>query len=333
MDYKEQALEILKNKKAMVICGGGVLGIAECGAIIQLEEMGLNLKNLNFVCGSSVGSIIATSIACKGTTDYMRDMMNSLDFSRFHDNDCLIRTLCQLIKKFGMNETKEIRKLISKVLTDLVGNPDITFRELYDKTKIHLSITYMLTNIEGENCTIYADYMSEPDSLVRETVVKSSSIPLFYEAHMDGKGKNKLVSCDGGVLDNYPINIPRGLGYDPNEIIGLKLIAGKEVHHTDNGGPGMPLKIGPAPANVIKYLMNIVNKLRNQALRLHVSKYDWMLSVKIGVGILSSTDFDLSDEQSDWLFDQGKKGALKYVTDLAKLLEKGKYPYGNEEIL
>ena len=141
-----------------------------------------------------------------------------------------------------------------------------------------------------------------------------------------------LVSCDGGTGNNYPVNIPRGLGYDPNEIIGLKLISSNEVNHTDNGGSGMVTKIGPAPPDVINYLMNVVNKLRDQALRIHVNKYDWMLSVKIDVGTLSSTDFDLSKEQSDWLFEQGKRGALKHIDDLAKLLEKGEYPYVNDDV-
>ena len=175
-NFRDKAIEILINKTALVFCGGGVLGIAECGALVALEEIGLNLKNVKSLSGSSVGSLLAATLALGGSTKYMKKMLENMDFNKFKDNDCFIRSAYQFLTKYGLNKTTEINSISAKILSDLVKNPDITFIELYRKNGINLTITYLSLNYGG---TIYANYLTEPNSLIRETMVKSSTIPLF----------------------------------------------------------------------------------------------------------------------------------------------------------
>ena len=324
MDFREKALEIIRNKTALVICGGGVLGIAECGALVELESLGLDLKKLTSVCGSSVGSILSTSIACQGTSSYMKKILDSMDFNRFQDHDCFLRSAVQFIRKYGLNETTEIMNLAIKLITDLGYDKDITFQQLYDKTKVHLTLTYLSVNYDR---TMYADHINEPNGLVRDAIVKSSSIPVFYEAFIEGSRKAGHVKCDGGTANNYPMNIPREQGVNPINILGLKLIASNEVDSIDNGGPGLALVNSGPPLNALAYIKRIVDILRRQALRMHVSENDWQLSIKINVGKLTSTDFNLTKEQQEWLFNQGKLAVQNYVNELAGLLESGKFAY------
>ena len=324
MNFRDQALEIIKNKSALCINGGGVLGVAICGALFELSELGLPLKNFKTVVGSSVGSIIATGIACGGTIYYIKQTLDEMDLNSFKDNDCFLRSLVQLVKNKGLNETRPIYELATKVLTDLVGNPDITFQELYEKTGVHLIITYLSLNYKR---TMYADWVREPDSSVREAIVKSSTIPLFYEAHEEKIDGNKFISCDGGTANNYPINALRKLNIDPNAILGLKLLAPEDFDHIDNGGEGLRLIDHGPPSNVVKYLVDIVTMLRKQAMRIHVHERDWMLSVKIDVGKLSSTDFHITKLEQEWLFSQGKQAVDKYIDELENLLKEDEYPY------
>jgi len=323
-DFREKALEIIRNKTALVICGGGVLGIAECGALIQLEELGLPFTNFTSVSGSSVGSILSTSVAGGGTSTYLKKVLDSMDFNTFQDHDCFLRTAVQFIRKYGFNETTPIMNLAIKLLTDLGLDKDITFKQLYDKTQVNMTLTYLSINYRR---TMYANHVSEPDSLIREAIVKSSAIPLFYEAVIEGSGKNKMVNFDGGTANNYPLNIPKEQGVNPLYIIGLKLIASKEVDSIDNGGPGLPLVNEGPPKNSIECLQILADILRRQALRMHVSDHDWQLTIKIDIGKLSSTDFNLTKEQKEWLFNQGKKAVTNYVDELAKLLEENKFVY------
>ena len=113
------------------------------------------------------------------------------------------------------------------------------------------------------------------------------------------------------------MNVPRQF-YDPKKILGFKFISTNDIDH-------VTVKSFAPPKNVVEYLTTIVEILRQQALRIHVDETDWMLTVKIDVGKLSSTDFDLTKEQKLWLDQQGKKAVDKYILDVAKLIEDGKF--------
>jgi len=316
----EQALDIIKNKKALVISGGGVLGVGEIGAILRLTELGLNLKNIKSVSGSSVGSLIATTIACGAELEYIKNKMDSINFIKLKNHKSILCDAFNLLKDFGMHDMENVRKLVSEILIDLVGNKDITFKQLFEKTGIHLTITYLSFNYGR---TIFADYIYEPDSLVREAIIKSSAIPVFYKSYFQGK---KEVIVDGGTMLNYCVQIPHLQGYKHEEILGLKFISSDTKQNVkDEGQPGTDEEWNEGPKNIISYLNSLVQILRNQAMKVHVKENDWKNTVKINVGTLSSTDFNMSEVEKAWLFKQGEIAADKYLEELSKLLEENKY--------
>jgi len=321
---EEKALEIIRNKKALVLSGGGTLGVGEVGSLIKLSELGLDMKNIKSVSGSSVGSIISTAIACNASLEYIKNKMESLDFNKLKNKTFILCDAIRLLKNFGLYSMQEVRNLISEVLIDLVGNKDITFKQLFDKTGIHLTITYLSFNYGR---TIFADYVYEPDSLVREAVVKSAAIPVFYEAYFEKKDKtHKEVIVDGGTILNYPMQIPHLQGYKHEDILGIKFISSDDRKKVDDKGqPGAKDEWKEGPTNILNYLTNLVQILRDQAMKLHVKENDWKNTVKINVGTLSSTDFDMSEEEKSWLYKQGEIATGKYLEDLIKLLEKNKY--------
>ena len=325
MNYQQEALEIIRNKKALMISGGGVLGTALLKTVERLTELGLSLSNIQKIKGSSVGSIIATAIACGATIEYMNETISTMNFNDFRDHDCFLRSLFQLIFKYGLNETKSINRFASKILSDLVGNADITFSQLFERTGVHLIITYLSMNLEE---TIYADYINEPNSLVRETIVKSSSIPFFYEGYFTKVGKTKYLAVDGGTLDNYSFNYLRNV-IEPEYILGLKLVSGDDIKDETNVGIENAIKHRDRgfPKTSVEYFTRLVYLMRREAMKIHVKENDWMSSVKINVGKLTSTDFQITAEQKKWLFEQGRKAADDYVEELANLIKDGKYPY------
>lgn len=318
---KDAALAVLKNKTALVFCGGGVLGAAECEALIALEALGVSLSNFKLVTGSSIGSFLATVVACGGKTAYMKQMLDSINFADFKDDSCLLAQSVHLISKYGLNKTKAVKALAAKVLNDLIGDANITFKELFDKTGIRLVITYFSINHQQ---TMYADYESEPRSKVQDAIVKSSSIPVFYEAFFEGSKRNntRTVACDGGTANNYPMNVPREHGFAPINILGIKLIPSKDMDHIENGGAGALINHGP-PSGVITYFTTIINVLRRQAMRMHVSEGDWRLTVRIDVGHLTSTSFEMTPEEKQWLRNQGHVAVKKYLADLESMLANG----------
>jgi len=318
----DNALEIVKNKKALVLGGGGVLGQGCVAAIYRFIQLGFDLSSVKSVSGSSVGSIISTAIACGADINYIIQKMNSINFIRLKNHKSLLSDAYHLLKDFGAHDMEEVRNLISEVLIDLVGDKDITFLELYEKSGIWLTVTYLSFNYGR---TIYADHIYEPDSLVREAVVKSSAIPIFYEAYFEKLGNKKEIIVDGGMMENYPMQIPKLQGYNHEDILGIKFVSPDERNSKDQGQPGKPEEWRDGPTNIINYLENLIQILRDQAMKVHVHKDDWKNTVKINIGTLTSTDFNMTEVEKAWLFKQGEMAADKYLEDLVKMLENDEY--------
>lgn len=336
----EQALEILKQKKAFAFEGGGTLGVSHVAALEQLEKLG-GLKEITHVVGSSVGSIIATALAAGATVDYMKKSLFTMDLKMFRDVDPnnKLKDLVQLLKYYGQNKTNVIKEFIGNVLRELTGNSEITFRELHDSTNIHLTVTYLSLYYDK---TMYADHLTEPDTKVKNAVTKSSTLPIFYEAYwedaLDKQYQSKCCGCkcfvknkslykcsiDGGTLDNYPIHVLREQGCNPIEIIGFKFISDGELNTYDYSYNQDKVHVPKgSPKNIVEFLVKIAEIGRMQAMHVHVHENDWKLTVKTQVGKLVSTDFEMTEEQKLWLYNQGLKAVDRYLEDIIFILESG----------
>lgn len=312
-----KAIEILSNKTALVICGGGTSEFAVVESLDRLTSLGLRLEKIKSVTGSSAGALISTIIACKGSISYIKNKMYSLNSRGFLDPSCCLVKGVKLLNKYGLNGRNNLKNIIIDVLLELLGNADYTFKQLYDLTGIHLTITYLSLNYER---TMYADYINEPDTLVRKAILKSCSIPVFYEANFENKDGYVFVDVDGGTQNNYPMNVPRSQKIDPIHILGLKLIAPKDMTDIDNGGNEPLVNRGP-PRGLVDYLTRIISILREQAMKVHVSENDWKLTVKINVGNYTATDFDLTQDDKIKLAECGRIAANNYIVELMKFIE------------
>jgi NTE family protein len=334
---KEKAIEILQNKTAFAFEGGGTLGVSHVSALEKLHQLG-GMKKITHVVGSSVGSIVGTALAAGATIEYMKDTLFNMDLKIFQDIDSnnKLKDLFQLLKYYGQNKTEAIRTFIGQVLKDLTGNSDITFKQLHESTNIHLTITYLSLYYDK---TLYADYLTEPDTMVKDAVTKSSTIPIFYEAYwedmLDQQYQRKCFSCkcfsfnremykcsvDGGTLDNYPIHVLREQGCDPINIIGFKFISDGELNVYDYSYNNQVKIAKGSPKNIVQFLIKIAEIGRIQAMHVHVDENDWKLTVKTHVGELTSTDFNMTEEQKLWLYNQGTKAVEKHLEDIKSILE------------
>lgn len=305
--------------KGMIFEGGGPAGIAHLGAIKVFEERNI-IKRVKYFVGSSAGSIIAGVLACNATYEQLYKIMYDTNFSKFKDDSFgVIRDITRLIKNFGWYKGDELEKWIGDSLNAVVGNRDITFREVYEKYGNKLIITVTDINL-GK--TIYLSYENNPDMLIRKAIKRSSLIPVIFKADKEEQlteilennevvMKNiKHIFIDGGVLNNYPINVLDDI-LNLEEVVGFKLMSTEELEKIK-----IPNLVSPnSPDNIIAYMMILFNIVRNQALKIHVHENDWKRSVKIDVGTISSTDFDISNEEKTYLINQGYIAAQKYLDD------------------
>lgn len=330
---KELALKILQEKSAFAFEGGGVLGIGHAGALYRLKELG-GLNKINHVTGASVGSIMAAALACGATTEYIKDKMINMDVTEFEDGGNIFKKCFGFLFKYGIHPGDVVERFAGEFLEELTGNTDITFKEAYDRFGTHLTINYLSLLHEK---TKYADHIITPNLKIKTAIRWSSSIPLFYQPGK--KYGNKLRRCtrkreildyitDGGVMDNYPIHVLKDQKCKCKDIIGFKLCGPDEKNHyqsieDDTLDEDREYEL---PTNIWEYGYKHVNIIRKQALRYHVHKEDWKLTVKIDIGNFETTDFDIVHLDKMWLFKSGMRAIDKHLEDIEELLNKNEYP-------
>lgn len=187
----------------IVLEGGGNKGIAYCGAVRVLEELGL-WPQVKRLAGASAGAMTAALLAV-GYNSYQLEDFLSQDLSQvFLDHKCgYCSLLPNILTGFGWNPGNRIYKWFGEKLYDKCGNADITFREVHEKFNRELCI--VVTNL-NQMTTEYCHPKTTPDMAVRLAVRMSMAIPGLFRATTYTNHGQTDVYVDGGVLCNYPIH-------------------------------------------------------------------------------------------------------------------------------
>lgn len=280
----------------IVLEGGGVKGVAFCGAIKALEEKKL-MSNITNYIGSSAGAIVALALAIKLSSSEIEDIMRGIDFNKFLDKRWgVFNKLYHFVSKYGIYKGDYFLKFVGHILQEHTGHKNITFRELHVKYGTNLVITG--TNLD-KGIVEYFCHETHPHMPVRLAVRISMSIPFFFEAiKYDGD-----LYVDGGVLNNYPFDYFK----DYDNTLGFKLVGSNEKR--DNVIKHYDIEVN----NIKDYSVNLVNALLNQIERLYINDEYWNRTVTINTLGVSTTDFDLTTGDKDRLILEGYKSAMEFL--------------------
>jgi NTE family protein len=295
----------------LVFEGGGVKGLAFCGALKVMEEKGIT-TDVNRLAGSSAGAITAGLLACGYTSDAIMQELKVKDFNEFKDDDFgIFRDVKRLMKEVGFYAGKEFHDWYGELLAKKAGHSDVTFGEVFEKFGKELIVTGTCLNRRE---THYYTKERNPHMPVRDAVRISMSIPLFFAA-VEWQGD---LLVDGGVLNNYPIWVfdgeypgdPNGRHADPNpKTLGLKLLSEEEVEETVSGQ-----HISNEIDNLKDFALSLVDCLMTQIERLHIKPGDWERTIAINTRHIKTTQFDMSEDEKTLLLEEGRQGAEKFFS-------------------
>lgn len=197
---------------ALMLSGGGTLGMCHIGVVKCLLEEGLLPR---IVCGSSAGSIVGSVLATQ-KPDIVLSKLDELccgDVNVFQDH-----TEIQGVLGMGINILKgqpgfEIRNLC-RVMRNLLG--DITFREAYNRTGMVLNIH--VSSGDKFNVPRLLNYITAPNVLVWTAVASSCSLPLVFKSsglqeknpdtkEIDTWGHPDHEWIDGSIAGDLPAKI------------------------------------------------------------------------------------------------------------------------------
>jgi len=209
--------------KNLVFKGGGIRGIAYAGVLEVLDEEGI-LQQIERVAGTSAGAIAAMIVSFRLSVSESLELVSSLDYTAvrragaresvrpfsFRPARLLPdEAICydRLVSEYGWYSSDFLYRWFKEVIAaQCGGNGLATFAEFRDRGFRELYV--IASNLTKRRAEVFSA-KTTPDVAVADAIRMSISIPLFFAAlRFDGKqfGKGDLY-VDGGVYDNYPIEI------------------------------------------------------------------------------------------------------------------------------
>lgn len=203
----------------LVLEGGGIRGIAYCGALQELEQRGM-LKDIRRLGGTSAGAIQASLLAVGYSAAELTELVSEMKIQSFNDGQYIfVGGTQRLIERFGWYKGEAFRKWIGEKIDRKAGVDNLTFGQLHALTQqdsCYKDLYVTVTNLTQQKSMVLS-YEKFPDLAVADAVRASMSIPLYYCAvFMDSTGRFYQrpprtipadVLVDGGLLMNYPIGL------------------------------------------------------------------------------------------------------------------------------
>lgn len=251
---------------AVVLAGGGAKGVAHIEALRQIEEAGIPV---DLVVGTSMGSIIGGAYAMGYSPDSLVSICRSRDWMKLIlDNP----------------------DYASNTISARKDNEIYLLRTMVDPTRTH-SETGMGGIIQGLNIMNFLNDISEhvPDSLdflelpvafacvgtecrtgtkevftqgnIAKAIRASMSIPtVFTPEVINGK-----AYIDGGVVDNYPVDVAREMGADI--VIGVNLVQPNALDNVQN--------------SALDVLLNVIDMVSKETIERNIQDTDLYIPIDV----------------------------------------------------
>lgn len=203
--------------KNIVLEGGGIRGLAYPGALQVLEQKGI-IDNIENVCGTSAGAIMGLMIALNYNSHEIDSIFSALKIQQFNDGS-VFGIYRRVKKEYGIFKGDKFEEWLSKIILAKTGNAEITFSQLHQlhlTNKIFKDLYCTGTNVTQQKLQILS-WQHSPQMKLKAAVHISGCIPVYYkpvaidsnwqEISVKKKLKNIDLYVDGGMVNNYPVNI------------------------------------------------------------------------------------------------------------------------------
>ena len=224
-----------RPKVGLVLSGGGAKGAAHIGVLKYIEEAGIPV---DYIAGTSMGSIVGGMYALGYSADDILNIINSVDWDKLISNDVER-------KKISYNEKDEKSTQLVNIpfsfMTDTMEMQTRSFRNSLPKGLVSGD---KLINLFNSLSVGYSDSISFADlpipfsciatnmkngeaevldkGIFSNSLRASMAIPILF----DPIRMNGTMYADGGLVNNFPAEQCRKMGAD--YVIGVSMSPGLE---------------------------------------------------------------------------------------------------------
>lgn len=313
----------MKKKADAVFEGGGVKGIALVGAVSEIEKH-YEFENL---AGTSAGAIVASLLAVGYTAAEIKEILKELNYNEFKDEGLLdklgfIGKGLSIGFEYGIYEGDFFENWFEGLLQ---AKRKTTFGDIktdYPEEKYKYKVQVIASDITDRRLLVLPGdlkslgYVPEQFSISR-AVRMSMSIPIFFEPVklQDSSGRTHFI-VDGGMLSNYPIwLLDDGTSNPEWPTFGFKLMESDK--RKLKGAKRSSIN------NPVNFLKALVTTMIDAHDNYHISKSKGDYDRTIGISTvvqknrvdkeIKATDFDLTREESDLLYQNGVTSAKEFL--------------------
>ncbi|MBA3660717.1 MAG: patatin-like phospholipase family protein [Gammaproteobacteria bacterium] len=313
----------------LVFSGGGAAGCAFGGAIMGLaEQPNFSFADIKVVAGSSVGAIAALIVSLNYTPVQASAKIEQLNLQKLRDGGPKLSQAYRLMNHYGRFKGNALFHFILDILAEKTNRDDpenITFADL--KKMGFKDLHVVTTKLYKENGNPIGkekifSYAKTPDTSVASAILASTAAPIYFARvrfKKLAKGKYILdkkgdLYNDGGILNNYPINLfdkppfTDAPGTPNAQTLGLALLYADEIHKEEK-----PVKTIIYDKSPIDYAKGIINGLlRKQQIESVTRKENLERTIQIDRLNVRLDNFDIGDEIKQQLIISGRKAVSDY---------------------
>ena len=271
-------------------CGAKLGAYAGCKRAI--DEVSDFFDRVETLIGSSGGAMAAGLLLAGYTGDELNDILIKTDFTQLVPavNQWGVHNLWNLYNYCGMCSMDALHVWYGEKLQAKLGNADISFIQIYERTKKYLIIPVTNISKEGVDRLEWKWTGTDPTLPIRDAIIASACQPPVFMPRIIGVD----VYIDAGTLNNLPLDFPGLKNCDPHRILAFRF------SNDDLDAAGGDL------TNGLEYLVRVYTYMRQrlevQTLTTVEAKNCVMATIVTNV---SGTNFKLTDEEKKQLDSAG----------------------------
>lgn len=201
-----------RKKVGVVLSGGGAKGAAHIGVLRALEKARIPI---DYITGTSMGSIVGGLYAIGYTPDQLDSLIKGQDWSFLLSDKPLRRTQTvterekseKYILSISMQKTTkpDVSGLVQgQNLSSLLTKLTMGYHDSIDYNKLPIPFACVATNVvDGKEIVFHSGVLAT-------SIRASMAIPGFFTPVR----KDGMVLIDGGMTNNYPVDVARQMGAD-----------------------------------------------------------------------------------------------------------------------
>ncbi|MBB6020244.1 NTE family protein [Paenibacillus sp. JGP012] len=289
-------------KADAVFEGGGVKGIAFVGALEVMEAKGYTWNKL---AGTSAGAIVAALLASGYNSAEIRNLMSSLDYTK-------------LLGRTGMNKLPLFNKTLPLIFDSGIYSNHILEQVIHDWLKRKNIVTFgdlpegklsiIASNISNGKIVVFPNDLPHyglkaSEFPIAAAVRMSTTLPFFFKPYLwhTPLQKKPYYMLDGGMLSNFPIWLFDVDGIPRWPTFGFRLSEKRTYAQSmDINGP----------VSLLKGIFKTMLQAHDQR---HADEHTEERTVFIPTGKVTTTKFDLTEEDQNFLLSSGHAAAEKFL--------------------